>query len=467
MKPSGTHLFQQVFDYVIHRIESGEWKAHDKLPSVRNMAEKMKVHRLTVLKAYQLLTDQKKVYVKDRSGYFVRPEGLQTIDPSDNPIVSSFLYKNHLSEIHQMKVDYQFSRALINPNLLPNHFFADFLKDVLLKEPEMIGTYSSLEGDLELREKLAAFFAEQSNVHVSSDELLICSGSQPMISLVAQTFLKRGDLILLERPSYSMAIDVFLREGVQIETVDISPTGYDMEEIEEKMKQLRPKIFYINPTFQNPTGYTVPAKQRKQLVELAERYRCLILEDDTQYDMYFEQKPPAPVFAYDTEGYVIYLRSYSKYICPGLRIAVAACRYPLMKHLKSAKSLADNGAPLVNQKMFLPYFFSKRMQLHMEKLRIALAIRKELMEAELSHSNWSWQSPNGGLSLWIQLPDRVPVDKLLSLALKNSISFVPGEIFDPLKENRSWIRLSYSFVSESEIQSGVRKLLELARKIET
>lgn len=460
-------LFQQVYDFALRRIESGEWKEHEKVPSVRAMAAQMKVNRLTVLKAYQMLKNHNHLYVKDKSGYFVQFKGLRVFTQTDNPIVSSYVHKNHLSEIHQIKVDYQFSKALVNPTLLPTKYFSEYLKDVLVSEPEILGTYSTIEGDEQLRKHMSAYFIEKNNMHVDPAELSVFSGVQPVIYLVAHTFVNRRDTVFMERPSYSYAIDAFRQQGANIVPVELLPDGFDLSQIEDLMKKHQPRVFYLNPTFQNPTGYTVPADQRKQLVELAETYGCLLVEDDTNYDIYFDEKPPPPIFSYDTEGYVIYIRGYSKYVSPGLRIAFAACRTPLMKILKSAKSLADNGAPLLNQKMFLHYFFSDRMQTHLEKLRIALTIRKEIMEEELEKSGWKWISPKGGLNLWVQLPDHIPVELLLDECLKHSISFVPGEICDPLKERKSWIRLSYSFVNEIEIRKGMRKLLKIADEIST
>lgn len=115
-----------------------------------------------------------------------------------------------------------------------------------------------------------------------------------------------------------------------------------------------------------------------------------------------------------------------EYVAPGLRIAAICSRPSIMKHLFTVKSLADNGTPLINQKIFLHYFTSERLQQHMEKLRIALQVRKEIMEAELSASNWQWNSPKGGLNLWVQLPPSLSMEQLLAISLENSISFVPS-----------------------------------------
>lgn len=460
------HLFKQVYDYVLTHIERHEWKGHEKLPSVRKLAEEMHVHRLTVLKAYQLLKKHKKVYVKDKSGYFVQP-GLagEHIENEDHPIINAYAQRNHLSEIHQASVSYDFSHALIDPNLLPNQYLSHYVKKVFDLYPKVLATYSTVQGDVELRETLARYFISQYKSQVHADDLLLTSGSQQAIHMIAQAFIKPRDTVLFERPSYSSAIDVFKNQGAKIKTVDIHPDGYDLLQIEDLMKTYKPRLFYLNPTFHNPTGYTVPAHQRKRLVELAEQYRCLLIEDDAYHDIYFDQAPPPPIYTYDASGTVIYIRSFCKYISPGLRIGAVLCQSALMKTLITVKSLVDNGSPLLNQKIFLHYFSSLRLQEHLKKIRIALQIRKEIMEKELAAANWNWISPKGGLNLWVKLPEDISTEKLLMKSLDHSISFVPGQVCDPLKESSSSIRLSYSYANEKQLSIGLEKFIHLAKSL--
>jgi len=191
-------------------------------------------------------------------------------------------------------------------------------------------------------------------------------------------------LVTLERPTYSPAIDVFRRQGAVLLPVEIGKDGYDLQQVEALMQTHRPRLFYLNPTFHNPTGYTISAEQRKRLVEIAGRHHCLLVEDDPYRDIYFGKEPPLPLFSYDTTGTVIYLRSFSKYVAPGIGIATLACRPSIMKLLVRAKSLSDSGTPLLNQKIFLLYFFSERLQQHLDKLRIALSVRKEIVEEQLA-----------------------------------------------------------------------------------
>ncbi|WP_170318613.1 MULTISPECIES: PLP-dependent aminotransferase family protein [unclassified Paenibacillus] len=454
-------LFEQIYDYLLERIRRGEWKAHDKLPSIRSLAADFRVHRLTVFKAYQLLKRNGDVYVKDKSGYYAHPGSQSMLGPLNDPIVSAYVHESHLSEIHQVQADYQFSKALLDPNLLPNLYLSEYVKKVFDLYPKVLGTYSTVQGDQELREALCGYFTKGFHFFVSPDELLITSGSQEAIDLVARVLVRPRDAVMLERPTYSPAIDVFSRQGAKIIPVDIHPSGYDLEQVERIMQTDRPRLFYLNPTFHNPTGFTVPAEQRKKLVELAETYKCLLIEDDPGRDIYFGDEPPLPLFSYDTAGYVIYLRSFSKYIAPGLSIAAVACRPSFMNYLIRAKSLSDSGAPLLNQKIFLHYFFSERMQQHLAKLRIALAVRKDIMEEELSGTGWQWTSPAGGFNLWVELPASVPMDRLLSRCMEQSLTFVPGMICDPLREPTSRVRMSYSYLNEAELRAGLRRFKEV------
>ncbi|MCM3258342.1 PLP-dependent aminotransferase family protein [Paenibacillus lautus] len=465
-------LQQLVYDTVTKGIATGEWKESDKLPSVRVMAERLKVHRLTVLKAYQQLLEDGIVEVKYKSGYFVAgkaedvsAEPLAFSPPWEYQARSLYVNRSRLSDIHRHQVDYQMSEALIDPALLPNAFLSNHVKQVFDMYPKVLSTYSSVSGDLELREEMARYFMEKQGIAVHPEELLITTGSQQAIDLISRSLVKSGDAVLIERPTYSPAIDVFVQQNVNLLPIEITPQGYDLEHIEYMMRTEKPKLFYMNPTFQNPTGYTVPATQRKALVELAERYECILVEDEVYHDIYFGDPPPLPFFYYDTEGYVIHIRSFSKYVALGLRISVLAARPELMKVIVPVKALSDNGTPLLTQKIFQHYFFSSRLQEHVAKLRIALELRKARMENLLAATDWSWSSPGGGLNLWIRLPETINVDALLQQCLAESVAFVPGRICDPLDRMESWIRLSYSYISEVQLDEGIRRLVEISDRV--
>lgn len=466
-------LQQSVYDRVIQGIRDGEWERYEKLPSVRVMAERMKVNRLTVHKAYQRLMKDGVVQVRYKSGYYVcgsaaaqRRESRVLEDPPwEYQAKPVRVPQSRLFEIHRKEVEYQMSESLIDPALLPNAFLSGHVKEVFDLHPKVLSTYSMVSGDEELRTEMSRYFIDKYGLSITADELLVTTGSQQAIDLISRSLVQAGDKVLIERPTYSPAIDTFIRQNVRLLPVEITPDGYDLERIEYLMSTEKPRLFYMNPTFQNPTGYTVPAKQRKQLLELAERYHCILVEDDVYRDIYFGDPPPPPLFYYDTEGYAIYICSFSKFVAPGLRISLLAARPELMDSIMAVKALADNGTPLLTQKIFQHYFFSARLQEHVAKLRIALELRKDRMEHILASTDCSWASPGGGLNLWVHVPEEVPVNQLLKRCLEQSVAFVPGEICDPLGEMKSWIRISYSYISEPQMAEGLRRLISIAEEI--
>ncbi|MFT8319685.1 MAG: PLP-dependent aminotransferase family protein [Bacillus sp. (in: firmicutes)] len=457
-------LYHQVFDYVVQRIHNGEWDAGSKLPSVRILADSLGVHRLTVLKAFQLLKEEGYVSVKDKSGYFVtntNKKREESASDLNQPKIHSYVQNSQLSDIHSETVKYMFSTALIDPKLLPNRYLSQHVKEIFDRYPHLLGTYAPVKGDAELLHSMSTYFYRYYGFDIPEESIMVTTGAQQGIDIVAKVFVQSHDYVMIDSPTYSAAVDIFLNRGARLLPVDIRHNGFSLETVEMLMRKYKPKLFYMNPTFHNPTGYSVPVEQRKQLVELAERYQCLIIEDDSFHEIYFYKRPPQPVFTYDTAGYVIYLRSFSKYIAPGLRICAVLAHPIIMKWLVKGKALADNGTPLLNQKAFLYYLTSERVQTHMEKLRIALQIRKEMMENELAAQNFSWDSPEGGLNLWIKLPQEIDMEHFKQQALQKSISFVPGKICDPLETNIPYIRLSYSFLNEKEIKEGMRLFLQV------
>ncbi|MFD1136047.1 aminotransferase-like domain-containing protein [Paenibacillus urinalis] len=496
-------LSQQVYDYVHLRIERGDYAPNDRLPSVRSLAEQFGVHRLTVFKSYQQLVKDHFIYAKDRSGYYVCPhpavkltsqpdktftnaidsgdvihlhqkknqEQILTAQPLHSaasqltkedslPFLSLTRRTHVLSALHQQDVQYQFSKALIDPSLLPNTYMSEYVKQVFDMYPKLLGTYSTVQGDFQLRKVMAEYFNARHHMSLSPEDILVTSGATQAIDLAARMLIKPGDVVLVERPTYSTAIDIFRQAGARIVTVEMRPDGYDMEQLEHTIVESRPRLMYVNPTYHNPTGYVLPEEKRKLLIELAEQYQFIIAEDDTTYDMYFADEPPPPIYSYDTEGVVMYIRSFSKYVAPGLRIAFVLCKPWLMKEALTLKSLTDGGSPLLGQKIFEHYFTSSRMQTHMEKLRIALSLRKEKMEQMLTAADWQWISPEGGLDLWVQLPAHVDAIALLEKSLERSVAFVPGPFCDPLPQgSEAYIRLSYCYTSEKQIEEGMERLL--------
>ncbi|MDO3408566.1 PLP-dependent aminotransferase family protein [Saccharibacillus sp. CPCC 101409] len=479
------------------RLARGEWSGGEKLPSIRRMSEETGLHRLTVLKAYTRLKNEGLIEAREKSGYydaaaFASADGRSRgggfaaggraaetgtgvtgygAAPGEPELPSL------LGELHSRDCRYQLSQAQIDPLLLPNSYLAEQAKHVFDLYPRVLGTYAPLRGDDELIGAIGRYLEEDCGFAPEPEELLVIGGAQQGIHLAAEALVRPGDAVLIERPSYSAAIEIFEHRSARIVPVDIYPDGYRLDELEQLMRQYRPVLFYLNPTYHNPTGYCLPPEQRKRLADLAERYDCILLEDDPFRDIYFGPPPPLPIYAYDTSGHTIYLRSFSKYIFPGLRVGCAAAPAHLMRKLLEAKARSGGGTPLLNQKVFVHHFRSERSRQHLHKLRTALLLRKEAMERALRGSGWRWETPKGGLNLWIELPPGLSPRRLLADSLAGgpspagapdakpeTVSFVPGSFFDPSGRSDNRIRLSYSLLSERLIAEGVALLLRCADK---
>ncbi|MGG0736778.1 PLP-dependent aminotransferase family protein [Niallia taxi] len=461
MKSEQTALYKQVYEYMLTRIQTGEWPKDKRLPSVRSLAELLGVHRLTILKAYQLLKEEGHVYAKDKTGYYRKDSEHISNISEEQPAIRSYIHNSHLSDIHREPVTYKFSASVVDPTLLPNRYLSQHAKEIFDKYPHLLGTYANVKGDEELIAGMSAYFQKYDRLYIPEESIVITSGAQQGIDIIAKVFVQAHDYVLIESPTYSGAADIFANRGAKLIPVSITAAGFCLEEVEYFMKKYKPKLFYTNPTYQNPTGYTVPVEQRKQLAELAEKYQCIILEDDAFREIYFHETPPPPIYSYDTGGYIIYLRSFCKYMAPGLRICAMVAHPSLMKWLIKGKALADNGTPLLSQKAFLFYLTSDRVRTHMEKLRIALQIRKEKMEEALQDHSFQWDSPGGGLNLWVHIDETIDKNKLKDMALANSVSYVPGQICDPLERDIPFIRLSYSFLNEQDISKGMHVLTSI------
>ncbi|WP_343044767.1 PLP-dependent aminotransferase family protein [Saccharibacillus qingshengii] len=458
------------------RIARGDWIEGEKLPSVRRLSEETGLHRLTVFKVYGMLKTEGLIEAREKSGYYLTVPrrslepgfgGMYGAPSAGGVSESAVPIPALLGELHSLDCRYQFSQALIDPLLLPNSYLSEHAKQVFDRYPRVLGTYAPLRGDDELLHALRTYLAAECGFQPEEQELLVTGGAQEAIHLACEALVRPGDPVLIERPSYSVAIEIFRHRNARILPVDIHPEGYRIEEIEALMRRYRPVLFYMNPTFHNPTGWCVPSEQRKQLVDLAETYGCILVEDDAFRDIHFGSPPPPPVYGYDTSGHTIYIRSFSKYVFPGLRIGCAAARPDLMRRLLAAKARSGGGTPLLNQKVFVHHFQSERSRRHLHKLRTALQLRKEAMETALNDSGWRWQSPEGGLNLWVELPERIRPEQLLADALNaggdDSVSFVPGSFFDPSGRADRHIRLSYSLLNERRIAEGIERLQTYAR----
>ncbi|MEH7464057.1 PLP-dependent aminotransferase family protein [Bacillus thuringiensis] len=463
-KESNTPLYLQIYEQIVQRIQGGILADGDSLPSLRIMADDLNISVLTVRKAYKWLETKGYVYIQPGKGVYIRGKrdtSRSVHDPYDwqhlkavNVIRSQYIINRH-------KKYYDFSQAILYPRLLPNPFLSSEMQKILDKDKTMLATYGPVQGDEELRIEISKYLKEYQGLSVNPAHLLITSGAQQGIDLIAQTLLKSGDKVIVESPCYGAAIDVFVNKGIEVIPIELDEQGIRSDLLDEICQKEKPVLLYVNPAFHNPTGILMSKQRRRELLEIAEFYNFFIVEDDSFGEIYFDDVIlPPPIKHFDKSGHVIYLKGFSKTLAPGLRIAALLAEGHVFDWLYASKALMDIGSPLLTQKAILPFLRAERMKNHLEKLRIALQVRRDTTVEILSSlaDTIHFQVPKGGFNLWISLPDSMNSFALLKKANEADISFLPGTACFVHQSKHEYMRISYSTLNDQDLIIGLQKL---------
>ncbi|MCY8848963.1 PLP-dependent aminotransferase family protein [Bacillus inaquosorum] len=465
----GESLSKQIYQSIVDRIRSGLLEEGSKLPSVRSLSKQLEVSLITAVKAYKQLEQDgfatsiqgKGTFVKAKISEKKKVEAIPSYDWQLS--LQDYLPRSQFARYHIAPQKVHLSSSMIDPKLLPNRYFEHEVQQVLSENPELLSIYGNVQGDNQLRSEMSAYL-KRSGVTSTPENILVTSGLQQSIDLVARTFVGPGDVVVMEAPTYPGAIDIFRGRGATILTVPVDKDGMRIDILQNVCEKHKPKVIFTIPTFHNPTGVVMSLKRRKQLLDIAGSIHSIIVEDDPCSEIYFEKKPPVTLKSMDQFGNVIYLRGLSKTIAPSCRIGILTASGSIFNRLLAAKANADLGSPLLTQKAILPLINSKRMIDHSKKLRTALKIRRDLaldLLTSLSPEGVSWTIPEGGLNLWISLPSWIDSHLLLSEAKKQQITFLPGSACYPVGQENNHLRISYSYINEELLKHGITTLCNI------
>ncbi|MFY0762207.1 PLP-dependent aminotransferase family protein [Metabacillus dongyingensis] len=463
-------LTKQIYHSILDHIRSDLLEEELQLPSVRELSKQLGVSLVTVVKAYQKLEHGGFITSVQGKGTFIRKTKMEETEKKEGTIsydwqltVQDYLPRSQFARFHQVPEKIHLSSSMIDPGLLPNRYLEQEIHRMLSENPKVLSQYGEIQGDKALRQAMHEYLTSM-DVSTSPDNILVTSGSQQGIDLIARTFVGPGDVVVMEAPTYPGAIDVFRGRGAAILTVPVDSDGMRVDLLQNLCDKYKPKIIYTVPTFHNPTGAVMPTKRRRQILEIAKSMQCLVIEDDPCSEIYFEKRPPASMKSLDPYGHVIYLKGLSKTLAPGCRIGILAASGSIFKRLLAAKANTDLGSPLLTQKAILPFINSNRTMDHLKKLRTALRIRRDLVLEILSqHSpeEVSWFIPKGGLNIWLTLPSWINTDHLLLEAKKEQITFLPGSACYPSEQENHHLRLSYSYMNEQHLKQGVTTICNI------
>lgn len=359
-----------------------------------------------------------------------------------------------------------FAGGFPNPETFPAELIREIVNDVLKKDGAQALQYGITEGYMPLREAVAERMNKK-GVTASKEDILIVSGSQQVIDLTGKVFIDPKDTVVVTAPTYLTALTGWAVFQASFESVPIDKDNMRMDIFEDRMKRLArrsnpPVIVYALPNFQNPAGVTMPEKNRKKLVDLASDYDFLVLEDDPYGELRYRGSDIPPIKSFDDEGRVIYMSTFSKILAPGLRIGWVVAEPEILKKLVIAKQSADVCANILGQRIAHEYIIRGHIDPQIQKIKSIYSRKMDLMlngMDEFMPEGISWIKPEGGMFLWVDLPESMDSGELLKKALKKRVAFVTGKAFfaDP-KEGTSALRLNFTYPSDEMITEGMRRL---------
>uniref|UniRef100_A0A7V4ANW6 PLP-dependent aminotransferase family protein n=1 Tax=Thermus tengchongensis TaxID=1214928 RepID=A0A7V4ANW6_9DEIN len=355
-----------------------------------------------------------------------------------------------------------FAGGLPAPELFPKEEAARKAAEILKEKGEVALQYGPTEGYGPLRTWVAEWLG------VKPQEVLITTGSQQALDLLGKVFLDEGSPVLLEAPSYMGAIQAFRAYGPRFLTVPAGEEGPDLEALEATLKRERPRFLYLIPSFQNPSGGLMPLRARKRLLEMVMERGLLVVEDDAYRELYFGESRLPSLFELAREaGYpgVIYLSSFSKILSPGLRVAFAVAHPEVILKLTQAKQGVDLHTPILNQ-MLVHALVQEGFPERLEKIRAAYRAKARTMLAALDREmpkEVRYTRPQGGMFVWMELPEGLSAEALFQQAIAENVAFVPGGPFFAGGGGENTLRLSYATMGPEGIVEGVRRLAKVLR----
>ncbi len=441
-------LYQQIKAYLRQAILSGSLAPDTRLPASRQLARDLGVNRITVETAYSELEADGLIYSRVGSGTFV----LHSISLPTQPINTleaawplwqqntriEFTTPDTTEESEKLKSSQHpdlisFAGGTSAPHLFPADDFRKVLQSVMRRDGMAALGYGDSNGYAPLRATIAHILASQ-GLQAHPENILITAGSQQALSLVSQLLLKPGDTILVESPTYGGALELFRAVGFSIVGIPMDRQGMQVENLEKLLQQHHPKLIYTIPNFHNPTGTCLSSSRRRELIVLADRYNVPILEDDFVGDLRYDGRAQPSLKALDPGGRVIYANTFSKMLMPGLRVGFLLIEGPIYEQLVNFKRVNDLATSALIQRALEAYVTVGRYQSHLRRSCQMFRKRRDAMIAAIQRylpAAVRFDIPQGGLFLWVRLPDEISSDDLLPVARQAGADFVPGSRFFP------------------------------------
>ena len=447
-------LYERIAHALEQAMRTGELPPETRLPAERWLAQSLGVSRSTIVAAYALLQERGWVSSKRGSGTqvcaFSPKRSLRLRQKQLNPLAHGSTIDSYLSEQREA-IDLSTGAPA-----WPTGFDAELcvpLPDEIAPSLEEYGYVP--QGLPPLRQAIAERYSS-SGLRTKPEQILVTTGAQQAITLLATLLLQRGDTVIIENPTFFGAIDSFRAAGVHLAAVPIEASGFDLQRLGELLSARGAQCLYLS-TFHNPTGNALSDLQRRQLVEMAQKVNLPLIEDLTLANVVLEKEPPPPLAAYAQEGAVISIGSLSKIFWAGLRVGWIRGTVPLIERLARLKAVSDLGSSMISQLIairLMPYLEQVK-QLRRQELTPRRDLLLELLQSRVP--SWSWLRPKGGLFVWVHLPEG-DVRELAQEALQEGVIVLPGTTLSVDGTHTAWLRLPI-FLPPDRLQRGLERLI--------
>ena len=469
---SDVPVYRQIADGVKSAARRGELADGHRLPPTRDLARRLGVNRNTVVSAYDALATEGWVQSHTGRGTFLVVGPEPAADDEDwfdgFSRAADGLDQGGLGAIFSMVTapdGISFVGSYPDPGLLPVEGFARALQTALDAGGASLLSYGPTSGHPPLRAALAERMAAGSGV--GPEDVLVTNGAQQALDLAFRAFLDPGDAIIVEEPTYTGAHGVLSSLGARTVSVPVDDRGIRPDLLERALERHRPKLIYVQPTFQNPTATVMDRPRREIVLDLARRHRVPVVEDDWARELRFEGPDEPSLHALDRGRHVIYLSTFSKQLMPGIRIGWIVAPRAVQQRLVELKRIQDCGTSPLLQAALVEFLADGGLERHLERVRPVYRQRRDRMLAALDRHfprDARWSRPPGGLFLWIRLAQALDGEELQLAARRRGVMYSRGELFQRDADGSRAMRLTYSAAAPAEIDRGVEILGTLIRE---
>ena len=463
-KDNDLPLYRQIYTEIRRAIVSGVVKGGERLPSTRRLADELGVARVTVAQAYAQLEAEGLLLSRVGAGTFVAEELAAVTDEElFTPRFSEWGERVAALEPARSRpaesrglIDFGFGRSF--PHIFPYDVWRRLLARYLSTDDAMLSRYGSVAGFYPLRQALAAYLSQWRGVVCRPEQVVIVSGAQQALDLLARLLLPPGSEVVVETPGYTDAYALFEVHGAQLTALPVDEAGLPVEQLPDES---RAKLLFVTPSNQFPRGGTMPLARRLALLDWARQHDALIVEDDYDGELRYDGQPLGALQGLDRDGRIVYLGTFSKVLFPALRLGYVVLPEALIRPFIQAKSLLDRGAPTLMQAAVADFMAEGHFERHLRQLRQTYGARRAVLDAALRRElgdRVSWTAVPAGLHSMLHLPVHLDEATFIRQAAAAGVIVYPGAVYYVKRPSPPAVLLGFSGLSEADIEQGVARL---------